>query len=121
MATARLAPDLSGLYVGSELWSTQSGQRVATGVKPNGRYLGAQNRLTQLGMHVEARPQPKSRRSLLTVLDNATGATVQEFGPVPTGIVMILVSPNGMRVAVAGFHGIRFYQVQGADAPGRTP
>jgi len=40
--------DLSGLYVGDELWSTQTGQRVATGVKPDGRYLGAPNRLPGL-------------------------------------------------------------------------
>lgn len=111
MATARLTPDLTGLYIGNELWSTRSGQRVASGVKPNGRYLGGQNRLPRLGMHLEARPQPKSRRSVLAVLDSATGATVQELGPVPTAVVAILVSPSGGRVAVAGFHGIRFYRV----------
>jgi hypothetical protein len=60
-------------------------------------------------MYIEAKPQPKSRRSALVVLDGATGATVQELGPVPP-VVAILVAADGARVAVAGFHGIRFYR-----------
>jgi hypothetical protein len=109
-AAARLAPDLSGVYVGNELWSTRSGERVATGVNPNGRTLGAPNRIPQLGMYIEAKALPKSQHGALTVLDSATGATVQELGPVPRPLT-ILVSPNGTRVAVTGFQGIRFYRV----------
>lgn len=107
---SRLADDLSGLYVGDELWSTQSGQRVAAGVKPSGRYLGAPNRLPGLGMHIEARAPARSLHGALAVLDSATGATVQEIGPIPK-VVTVLVSPDGTRAAVAGFHGIRFYRV----------
>jgi hypothetical protein len=107
---SHLADDLSGLYVGNELWSTQSGQRVATGVKPSGRYLGAPNRLPGLGLHIEARAPAKSLHGALAVLDSTTGATVQEIGPIPK-VVTVLVSPDGTRVAVAGFRGIRFYRV----------
>jgi hypothetical protein len=113
---ARLAPDLSGLYIGNELWSARSGERVAAGVNPSGRYLGAPNRIPHLGMHVEAQPLAKSQRSVLTVLDSATGATVQELGPVPRAL-SILVSPDGLRVAVSSFHGIRFYRVNRETAP----
>jgi hypothetical protein len=109
-AAARLAPDLSGLYVGNELWSTRSGERIATGVDPSGRTLGAPNRIPQLAMHIEAKPLPKSQHGALTVLDSATGATVQELGPMPRPLA-ILVSPNGARVAVPSFQGIRFYRV----------
>ena len=109
-AAARLAPDLSGVYIGSELWSMRSGERVATGVNPSGRTLEAPNRLPQLGMHIEAKPLTKSQHGALTVLDSATGATVQELGPVPRPLT-ILVSPSGARVAVTSFHGIRFYRV----------
>jgi hypothetical protein len=108
---SRLADDLSGLYVGDELWSMQTGQRVAAGVKPSGRYLGAPNRLPGLGMHVEARAPAKSLHGALAVVDNATGAAVQEIGPIPK-VVTILVSPDGSRVAIAGFRGIRFYRVK---------
>jgi hypothetical protein len=107
---SRLADDLSGLYVGDELWSTQSGQRVAAGVKPSGRYLGAPNRLPGLGMHIEVKAPPGSLHGALAVVDNATGATVQEIGPIPK-VVTVLVSPDGRHVAAAGFHGIRFYRV----------
>jgi hypothetical protein len=107
---SRLADDLAGLYVGDELWSTQSGQRVATGVKPGGRYLAAPNRLPGLGMHVEAKAPAKSLHGALAVVDGATGATVQEIGPIPK-VLTILVSPDGTHVAVAGFRGIRFYRV----------
>ena len=107
---SRLADDLSGLYVGTELWSTQSGQRIATGVKPSGRYLGAPNRLPGLGLHIEARAPHGSLHGALAVIDSATGATVQEIGPIPK-VVTILVSPDGARVAVAGFRGIRLYRV----------
>jgi hypothetical protein len=108
--SAHLAPDLSSLYIGNELWSTRSGERVATGIDPSGRYLGAPNRIPQLGMHVAAKPLAKPQRSMLTVLDSTTGAAVQELGPMPT-VLSTLVAPNGRRVAVAGFHGIRFYRV----------
>jgi hypothetical protein len=107
---SRLADDLSGLYVGDELWSTQTGQRVATGVKPDGRYLGAPNRLPGLGMHIEARAPAKSLYGALAVIDSATGAVVQEIGPIPK-VVTAVVSPDGSRVAIAGFRGIRFYRV----------
>jgi hypothetical protein len=107
---SRLVADLTGLYVGTELWSTQSGQRVASGVKPSGRYLAATNRLAGLGMHIEARAPHKSLHGALAVIDSATGATVQELGPVPK-VVTILVSPDGSRLAIAGFRGIRFYRV----------
>jgi hypothetical protein len=109
-AAARLATDLSGVYVGNELWSTRSSERVATGVNPSGRTLGAPNRLPQLGMHIEAKPLAKSQHGTLTALDSATGVTVQELGPVPRPLT-ILVSPNGTRVAVTSFQGIRFYRV----------
>jgi hypothetical protein len=108
--SAHLAPDLSSLYIGNELWSTRSGERLATGIDPSGLYLGAPNRIPQPEMHIEAKPLPKPQRSMLTVLDSATGATVQELGPMPRPLT-ILVSRNGRRVAVAGFHGIRFYRV----------
>ena len=107
---SRLADDLSGLYVGDELWSTQTGQRVATGVKPDGRYLGAPNRLPGLGLHIEARAPAKSLYGALAVIDSATGAVVQEIGPIPK-VVTAVVSPDGSRVAIAGFRGIRFYRV----------
>jgi hypothetical protein len=107
---ARLAADLSGLYVGSDLWSTATGRRVATGVKSSGRLLGDQNRLAQLGLHIEARPRPGSRHATLLVVDSTSGATAQELGPVPT-VIRVLVAPNGGRVAVMGFHDIRFYRV----------
>jgi hypothetical protein len=113
--SAHLAPDLSSLYIGNELWSTRSGERIATGVDPSGRYLGAPNRIPQLGMHIEARPLPKPQRRMLTVVDSAGGATVQELGPMPRPLT-ILVSPNGQRVAVSGFHGLRFYRVN-PDTP----
>lgn len=113
--SARLAPDLSGVYIGNELWSTRSGERVATGVNPSGRYLGAPSRVPRLGMHVDAKPLAKPQRSMLTVLDSATGATVQELGPMPRPLT-ILVSPNGQRVAVSSFHAIRFYRVN-SDTP----
>jgi hypothetical protein len=107
---AQLAPDLSGVYVGSELWSMRSGERVATGVNPSGRTLGAPNRIPRLGMHIEAKPLAKSQHGTLAVLDGATGAAVQQLGPMPRPLT-ILVSPNGARVAVTGFQGIRFYRV----------
>jgi hypothetical protein len=109
--SARLAGDLSGVYVGEELWSTRSGQRVAVGVAAAGRYLGAPGRLPGLGLRVEARPLAGSRRWALAVLDAATGATVQELGPVPA-VVGVVVAPGGERVAVAGFRGVRFYRVR---------
>ena len=96
---------------GDELWSTQSGQRIATGAKPSGRYLAAPNRLPGLGMHIEGRAPAKSLHGALAVLDSATGATVQEIGPIPK-VLTIIVSPDGTRAAVAGFHGIRFYRVR---------
>jgi hypothetical protein len=116
--SAHLAPDLSGLFIGSELWNGAEGRRVATGIDPSGRYLGAPDRLPRAGMRIEARPVPKSRRNMLAVLDG--GTTVQELGPVPK-VLAILVSPDGQRVAVSGFHGIRFYRVNAdaAAAPGR--
>jgi len=107
---SRLADDLSGLYVGDELWSTQSGQRLATGLNPSGRYLGAPNRLPGLGMHVEAKAPARSLHGALAVLDSASGAAVQDIGPMPK-VLTILISPDGTRAAVAGFHGIRFYRV----------
>jgi hypothetical protein len=107
---ARLVPDLSGLYIGNELWSTRSGERAATGIDPTGRYLGAPNRIPQLGMHIEAKPLAKPQRSMLTVLDSIGGATIQELGPMPRPLT-ILVSPKGTRVAVSSFHAIRFYRV----------
>jgi hypothetical protein len=118
--SAHLAPDLSGLYIGNELWSTRSGERVATGIDPSGLYLGAPNRIPQLGMHVEVKPLARPQRRMLTVLDSATHATVQELGPMPT-ILSTLVAPNGRRVAVAGFHGIRFYRVSPDAAVGPAP
>jgi hypothetical protein len=113
--SARLAPDLSGVYVGDELWSTRTGHRVSKGVKPDGRYLGAPGRIPGLGLRVEARPLMGSRRAALAVMDAATGATVQELAPVPT-VVAVVVAPGGQRVAVAGFRGTRFYHVH-RDAP----
>jgi hypothetical protein len=110
VGASRLADDMSGLYVGDELWSTQSGQRVATGVKPSGRYLAAPNRLPGLGLHIEARAPHNSLHGALAVLDSATGATVQEMRPIPK-VVTVLVSPDATRAAVAGFRGIRFYRV----------
>jgi hypothetical protein len=107
---SHLADDLAGLYVGTELWSTQSGQRVASGVKPGGRYLGAPNRLPGLGLHIEARAPHGSLHGALAVIDSATGTVVQEIGPIPK-VVTIIASPDGNRVAVAGFRGIRFYRV----------
>jgi hypothetical protein len=118
--TAHLAPDLSELYVGDELWSTRTGQRVADGINPAGRYLGAPNRLPQLAMHIETKPQPTSRRSTVVVLDSASGAAVQEIGPLPP-VVAILVAPNGGWVAAAAFHGIRFYRVNRATAGAPGP
>jgi hypothetical protein len=118
--SAHLAPDLSSLYIGSELWSTRSGERVAAGIDPTGRYLGAPNRIPQLGMHIETKPLAKPQRRMLTVLDSTTGATVQELGPMPRPLT-ILVSPNGQRVAVSSFHGLRFYRVEVSDPPGLTP
>ncbi len=106
---SHLADDLSGLYVGTELWSTKSGQRVATGVKSSGRYLGAPNRLPGLGMHIEARAPRGSLHGALAVVDSATGMAVQEIGPIPK-TVTILVSPDGTRVAAASFRSIRFYR-----------
>jgi hypothetical protein len=107
---SRLADGLSGLYVGDELWSTQSGQRVASGVKPSGRYLGAPNRLPGLGMHVEAKAPAESLHGALAVVRSATETVVQDIGPIPK-VLTILASPDGTRIAVAGFHGIRFYRV----------
>jgi WD40-like Beta Propeller Repeat len=107
---SRLADDLSGLYVGTELWSTQSAQRLATDVKPSGRYLAAPNRLPGMALHIEARAPHKSLHGGLAVIDSATGVTAQEIGPIPK-VVTVLVSPDGTRVAVAGFRGIRFYRV----------
>jgi hypothetical protein len=101
---SRLADDLSGVYVGDELWSTQTGQRIANG------YLGAPNRLPGLGMHLEARAPAKSLYGAVAIVDSATGAIVQEIGPIPK-VVTVLVSPDGRRVAVAGFREIRFYRV----------
>jgi hypothetical protein len=115
---ARLAADLSGLYVGSDLWSTATGERVATGAKASGRLLADTNRLPQLGMHIEAKPRPGSRHGTLIVVDSASGATVQELGPVPT-VIKILAAPDGTKVAAMGFHEIRVYRVSpgGAAAP----
>jgi hypothetical protein len=117
--SARLAGDLSGVYVGDELWSTRSGQRVAAGVAAAGRYLGAPGRIPGLGLHVEARPLPGSRRWALAVVDSVTSATVQELGPVPA-VVGVVVAPGGERVAVAGFRGVRFYRVR-RDGGGQPP
>jgi hypothetical protein len=116
---SRLADDLSGLFVGTELWSTQSGQRVAAEVKPSGRYLGAPNRLPGLGMHIEARAPHGSLHGALAVIDNATGATVQEIGPI-SKVVAVLVAPLGARAAIAGFREIRLYRVN-ADAIALPP
>jgi hypothetical protein len=118
---ARLASDLSGVYVGDELWSTRTGQRAAVGVVPAGRYLGAPGRIPgpALGLRVEARPLTGSRRWALAVVDVATGATVQELGPVPP-VVGVVVAPGGERVAVAGFRGVRFYRVR-RDGGGQPP
>jgi hypothetical protein len=110
VGASRLADDLSCLYVGDELWSTQTGQRIATGVKLTGRYLGALNRLPGLGLHIEARAPPKSLHGAVAVVDSATGAVVQDIRPIPK-VVTILVSPDGGRVAVEGFQGVRFYRV----------
>jgi hypothetical protein len=110
VSSARLAADLSGLYVGSELWSTASGQRVAADVKASGRCLGDADRLPSLGLYVELRAGSSSRHSRIVVADSASGATVQELGPIPKAI-KVLVAPNGARVAVMGFGEIRFYRV----------
>ncbi|MBO0763798.1 MAG: hypothetical protein J2P50_04295 [Hyphomicrobiaceae bacterium] len=107
---ARLAPDLTSFYIGNELWSARTGEHVATGVDRSGRYLGAPNRIPQLGMYVEAKPLAKPQLSMLAVLDSATGATVQELGPVPRPLT-VLVAPNGTKVAVSNFHAVRFYRV----------
>lgn len=108
--SAHVASDLSGLYIGTELWSMRSGERLAVGVDPGGRYLGAPAGLPRLGMHIEAKPLAKPQHGMLAVIDNATGATVQELGPMPKPLT-ILVSPDGTRVAVSGFHGLRFYRI----------
>ena len=120
-AAAPLCPDVRGRgapgarFVRSLRRRRDSGARKrASALRPASNRAaatwGQPNRLARLGMHIEARPQPKSRRSVLAVLDSATGATVQEIGPVPT-VLAILVSPNETRVAVAGFQAIRFYRV----------
>jgi hypothetical protein len=44
------------------------------------------------------------------VIDSVSGATIQELGPIAKAI-KALVAPNGAKVAVLGFHGIRFYRV----------
>jgi WD40-like Beta Propeller Repeat len=110
LGSARLTDDLSGLYVGNELWSTESGQRIATGVNPSGRYLGAPDRIPQLGMHLESRGGTNSLRAGLVVIETQSGAAVQEIGPI-SGVERILVSPDGSRVAIFGMHEIRFYNV----------
>jgi len=61
-------------------------------------------------MHIEARAPAKSLYGALAVIDSATGAVVQEIGPIPK-VVTAVVSPDGSRVAIAGFRGIRFYRV----------
>jgi hypothetical protein len=110
VSTPHLTDDLSGVYVEDELWSTKTGERVATEVKSSGRYLGAPNRIPQLKMHLEPRGNKNAMRGELIVVESESGATIQEIGPI-NKVAKILVSPDGSKVAVFSFHGIRFYRV----------
>ena len=62
------------------------------------------------GLLIAAKGAQSSDRKTLLVLDERTGAVVQEIGPV-RAVVGIVPSPDGARAAVFGHDTIRIYRV----------
>jgi hypothetical protein len=95
-----------------EIWDTRSGKRVGMfgGAADADTYMLVPVSVPKSNLLVRAFGSRSSSRKTLVVMDDQIGTVLQEIGPLPTP-VGIVVSANGSRVAVFGFRDIRIYKV----------